>query len=55
MIATSSTDEADRLFKKLSEGGKVTMPMEKTFWGAYYGTFTDKFGINWMVHVDLIK
>lgn len=55
MIDTSTTDEADRLFKKLSEGGKVTMPMEKTFWGAYYGTFTDKFGINWMVHVDLNK
>jgi PhnB protein len=52
-INTDSTQEADRLFKELSGGGKVTMPMNKTFWGAYFGMFTDKFGINWMVNVDL--
>jgi PhnB protein len=48
-INTDSKEEADRLFNGLSAGGKVTMPMENTFWGDYFGMFTDKFGINWMV------
>lgn len=48
-ISTDSREEADRLFNGLSEGGKVTMPMNQTFWGDYFGMFTDKFGINWMV------
>ncbi|AOW09206.1 VOC family protein [Flavobacterium gilvum] len=51
-INTESTDEADRLFNGLSAGGKVEMPMNKTFWGAYFGMFKDKFGINWMVNFD---
>jgi PhnB protein len=51
-INAESREEADRLFNGLSAGGKVTMPMEKTFWGAYYGMFVDKFGINWMVNFD---
>jgi PhnB protein len=48
-INTDSQEEADRLFNGLSAGGQVTMPMAKTFWGDYFGMFTDKFGINWMV------
>ncbi len=48
-ISTSSKEEADRLFNGLSSGGQVTMPMNDTFWGAYFGMFIDKFGINWMV------
>jgi PhnB protein len=48
-INTDSKSEADRLFNGLSAGGMVTMPMNKTFWGDYFGMFTDKFGINWMV------
>jgi len=51
-ISTDSRAEADRLFSGLSAGGKVTMPMEKTFWGSYFGMFTDKFDINWMVSFD---
>lgn len=51
-INTESKEEADTLFNGLSSGGKVIMPMEKTFWGAYFGMFTDKFGINWMVNFD---
>lgn len=51
-INTESIPEADKLFNGLSTGGKVTMPMNKTFWGAYFGMFTDKFGINWMVNFD---
>lgn len=51
-INTSSTEEADRLFDGLSAGGQVTMPLQKTFWGAYFGMFTDKFGIHWMLNFD---
>ena len=51
-IGTDSQAEADRLFTGLSAGGKVKMPMEKTFWGSYFGMFTDKFDINWMVSFD---
>ena len=48
-INTDSKENADRIFNGLSEGGKVTMPMDNTFWGDYFGMFTDKFGINWMI------
>ncbi len=52
-INTETIEEADRIFGELSDGGKVTMPMDKTFWGAYFGMFTDKFGVSWMINVDL--
>jgi PhnB protein len=42
--------EADQLFAKLTEGGVVEMPMQDMFWGDYYGSLTDKFGIRWMVN-----
>src|SRR4030095_9121957 len=48
-ITTDTKAEADRLFNGLSSDGKVTMPMNKTFWGDYFGMFGDKFGINWMI------
>ncbi|WP_312901078.1 VOC family protein [Chryseobacterium taichungense] len=51
-INAESKEEADKLFNGLSEGGNITMAMEDTFWGAYFGMFTDKFGINWMVNYD---
>jgi len=51
-INTESKQEADRLFNGLSVGGNVFMPMNQTFWGAYFGMFVDKFGINWMVNFD---
>jgi PhnB protein len=51
-INTESEQEATRLFNRLSAGGQVTMPLEKAFWGAYFGMFTDKFGIQWMVNYD---
>lgn len=54
-INSESKEEADRLFNGLSSGGKITMPMAKTFWNAYFGMFTDRFGINWMVNHDLIE
>ncbi|MEO5790230.1 MAG: VOC family protein [Gelidibacter sp.] len=51
-INPKSKEEADKLFKGLSAGGQVTMPMADTFWGAYFGMFTDKFGVNWMVNFE---
>jgi PhnB protein len=51
-ITTDSTSKADNYFSKLSAGGQVTMPMSEQFWGAYFGMFTDKYGINWMVSYD---
>lgn len=53
-INTNSKEEADKLFNGLSAGGKVTMPINHTFWGAYFGMFTDKFGIHWMVNHDIL-
>lgn len=54
-INTDSKEEADRLFNNLSKDGKVIMPMDKTFWDSYFGMFTDKFGIQWMVSFDDIN
>ncbi|GAO41029.1 VOC family protein [Flavihumibacter petaseus] len=51
-INALSEDDAKKIFNGLSAGGRVTMQMEKTFWGALFGMFTDKFGINWMVNYD---
>lgn len=48
-ISTDSKENADKFFQGLSTGGQTTMPMEKTFWGDYFGMLTDKFGINWMI------
>lgn len=48
-INASSKEEANRLFNGLSAGGNVTMPMDTTFWGDYFGMWQDKFGINWMM------
>lgn len=49
-VDTQSEEEADKIFNALAKGGNVTMPLEKTFWGAYFGMLTDKFGIQWMVN-----
>ena len=46
-------DEAQRLFDSLSANGQIEMPLEKTFWGALYGAFTDQFGIKWMINCQL--
>lgn len=40
--------ETKRLYDALSEGGRVIMPLADMFWGAYFGTCTDKFGVSWM-------
>lgn len=54
-LEPDSKEEAKRLFDELSVGGKVEMPIQDVFWGAYYGNFTDKFGINWMINYIEMK
>ena len=48
-ISAESREQADHFFSKLSAGGKISMPMDKTFWGSYFGMCTDKYSINWMI------
>ena len=42
--------EADRLFAALSAGGKVEMPLQEMFWGDYFGSFVDRYGVQWMIN-----
>lgn len=49
-VEPESRAEAERLFRQLSEGGNISMPLQDMFWGAYFGSFTDRFGINWMIN-----
>ena len=48
-ISAESREEADKLFNGLSQGGKIEMPMADGPFGAYFGMFTDKYGIQWMM------
>jgi len=54
-ITPDSREDADRLFNGLSAGGKVEMPMEEMFWGDYFGSFEDKFGVRWMINFPIGK
>jgi len=51
-IAPDTKEEGAKFFNALSAGGKVEMPYEKAFWGAFFGSLTDKFGVQWMVNFD---
>jgi len=44
--------ETDRLFRALSAGGKVQMPLTEMFWGGYFGNLTDQFGVQWMFNCN---
>ena len=50
-LAVPTIAEADRAFAALAEGGKVQMPLAKTFWSPRFGMLTDRFGVGWMVSV----
>jgi PhnB protein len=52
-VNTESEKETETFFNGLAEGGKIEMPLNKTFWGAYCGMCRDKFGIQWMITFDL--
>lgn len=51
-INCESFQEIEHFFSSLSEGGKVTMPLQDTFWNARFGMITDRFGIHWMFNFD---
>ena len=48
-LVADSREDADRIFDALSDGGTVTMPMQDMFWGSYFGSFEDRYGVNWMI------
>ena len=48
-LNTASTDEAERIFAALSEGGQVFMGMQETFFASRFAQLRDRFGINWMI------
>ena len=54
-LGFDSTEEQAAVFKKLVQGGDITMPLEDTFWGARFGMLKDKFGIHWMLNCELKK
>ena len=52
MLSPDTKQEANKLFDGLSKDGIIDMKMEEASWGDYFGGFTDKFGIKWMINVD---
>ena len=50
-VTVPNEAEADKKFAALAEGGKVLMPLAKTFWSPRFGMVTDRFGVGWMVSV----
>jgi PhnB protein len=48
-------EKSESVFHRLAQDGKVTMPLEETFWAARFGMLTDKFGINWMFNCEMKK
>lgn len=51
-IFPDSREQADRIFAKLSRGAAIEMPLADQFWGDYYGSLTDRYGIRWMVNYE---
>jgi PhnB protein len=53
-LTLGSRDRArtEKVFNQLAAGGKIGMPLQDTFWNAYFGMVTDKYGFNWMVNCE---
>jgi len=54
-VEVESIDRINEVFAKMAEGGKVTMELQDTFWGARFGMLKDKFGVDWMFNHELKK
>jgi len=52
-LSYPTVEEARRRFEALAEGGKITMPLQKTFWAEIFGMLTDRFGTPWIVNGSL--
>ena len=50
-LTVANEADAERVFAALADGGKVQMPLAKTFWSARFGMLSDRFGVGWMVNV----
>jgi PhnB protein len=51
-VQIATVDEAERVFRELSAGGNVIMPLQQTFWAARFGVCVDRFGIPWQVNCE---
>ena len=54
-ISADTREEADKIFKALSSGGKITLPISDMFWGAYFGMLIDKYDFIWMINYEYPK
>ena len=52
MLGIDDPAKAERTFHSLAENGRVTMPIQETFWAARFGMLVDQFGISWMINCD---
>ena len=52
LLGVSALDEADRIFRELGEGGRVTVPLQETFWALRFGGVVDRFGIAWEINCE---
>jgi PhnB protein len=50
LLSMEDADQADRVFNAMTDGGKVQMPIQETFWAKRFGMFIDRFGIPWMIN-----
>jgi len=55
MVNAASREEANCIFAGLGASGNIVMPLDNTFWGAYFGVLTDEFGISWMISYEETK
>jgi PhnB protein len=51
-VSPDSREEADRIFNALAAGGEIEMPLEDMFWGDYFGSLKDQYGILWMINYN---
>jgi PhnB protein len=51
-LQMSDTADAERIFRELAAGGRIVMPLEKTFWAERFGVLVDRFGIQWQVNCE---
>jgi len=51
-LQINSVTDAERFYQVLAEGGKVVMPLEKTFWAERFGMVVDRFGVPWLINCD---
>ncbi|MBT2636938.1 VOC family protein [Bacillus sp. ISL-39] len=54
-LMVDNPSEAQTIFEKLQAGGKVTMPLQETFWSPAYGQVTDQFGVEWQISTEVKK